>query len=123
LQLASITIARRYPPAVMLPWGSSQDTLSGTYVDWRRFQYNLTGRVGGLTPVSYAAVTLPVIYDEQVSATVLAGYFGSEAVRSPMPQSGTAADPGGQRLDHRPGSLCCVARSRSSGNCSPSAPI
>ena len=59
----------------------SQDTLGSTYrslgVDQ---QYNpAAGRVSGLTPLSYAAGTLPVIYDEQVSATVLAGNFGNEA--------------------------------------------
>lgn len=59
----------------------SQDTLSGTYkAIGAGFQYDpTTGRVSGLTPVSYSAGTVPVIYDEQVSATVLAGHFGSEA--------------------------------------------
>jgi hypothetical protein len=59
----------------------SQDTLSGTYkAIGAGFQYEpTTGRVSGLTPVSYAAGTVPVIHDEQVSATVLAGHFGSEA--------------------------------------------
>lgn len=59
----------------------SQDTLSGTYkAVGAGFQYDPTsGRVTGLTPVSYAAGAMPVIYDEQVSATVLAGHFGSEA--------------------------------------------
>ena len=59
----------------------SQDTLSGTYkAIGAGFQYNpTTCRVSGLTPVSYSAGAIPVIYDEQVSATVLAGHFGSEA--------------------------------------------
>lgn len=59
----------------------SQDTLSGTYkAVGAGFQYDPTsGRVTGLTPVSYATGAMPVIYDEQVSATVLAGHFGSEA--------------------------------------------
>ena len=59
----------------------SQDTLSGTYkAVGAGFQYDpTTGRVTGLTPVSYSAGSIPVIYDEQVSATVLAGHFGSEA--------------------------------------------
>lgn len=59
----------------------SQDTLSGTYkAVGAGFQYDPTsGRVTGLTPVSYAAGAMPVIYDEQVSATILAGHFGSEA--------------------------------------------
>ena len=37
-----------------------------------------SGRVSGLTPYSYAAGTIPVIMDEQVSTTILAGHFGSE---------------------------------------------
>jgi Domain of unknown function (DUF6754) len=59
----------------------SQDTLSGTYkAIGAGFQYDpTTGRVSGLTPVSYSAGAIPVIYDEHVSATVLAGHFGSEA--------------------------------------------
>lgn len=42
-------------------------------------QFNLLqGRVSGLTPFSYAAGALPIIHDEQVSATILTGHFGSE---------------------------------------------
>ncbi len=42
-------------------------------------QYKPTsGRLAGLTPLSYAAGTLPAIYDEGVSANVLAGGFGVE---------------------------------------------
>ncbi|OGO25556.1 MAG: hypothetical protein A2W33_05355 [Chloroflexi bacterium RBG_16_52_11] len=37
-----------------------------------------SGRLVGVTPFSYAAGTLPVIYDEQVAANILAGHFGSE---------------------------------------------
>lgn len=37
-----------------------------------------SGRLVGLTPYAYAAGTLPVILDEQVAATILAGHFGSE---------------------------------------------
>lgn len=37
------------------------------------------GLLTGATPLSYAAGTLPILYDEQVSATLLAGHFGSEA--------------------------------------------
>ncbi len=58
----------------------SQDTVSGTYKSiGAGFQYNpAAGRVTGLSPLSYAVGALPVIYDEHVSATVLAGHFGSE---------------------------------------------
>lgn len=37
-----------------------------------------SGRLSGLTPFSYAGGTLPIIYDEQVAASVFAGHFGSE---------------------------------------------
>jgi len=36
------------------------------------------GQVSGLTPFAYAAGTLPTIFDEHVSTTLLAGNFGSE---------------------------------------------
>jgi hypothetical protein len=36
------------------------------------------GQVSGLTPFAYAAGTLPAIYDEHVSTTILSGHFGSE---------------------------------------------
>jgi hypothetical protein len=38
----------------------------------------MSARVGGLTPFSYAAGSLPVIYDEQVAVNLVAGSFGSE---------------------------------------------
>ena len=37
-----------------------------------------TGRLSGLTPFAYAAGTIPVILDEQVAATIVAGHVGSE---------------------------------------------
>lgn len=58
----------------------SRDTLQNVY---RSIgvpdQFDPTsGQLSGLTPFAYAAGTLPVIADEQVSATVLTGHFGSE---------------------------------------------
>lgn len=38
----------------------------------------LSGQITGLTPFSYAVGTLPILYDQHVSATVLAGHFGAE---------------------------------------------
>lgn len=38
----------------------------------------LQSQLSGATPLSYAAGVLPVIYDQQVSASILAGHFGSE---------------------------------------------
>ncbi len=73
------------PPVVTSGEGSlgilSQDTLNSTYrsIGEARQYDSSQGRVSGLTPFSYTAGTLPVIYDEQVSATILTGHFGSEA--------------------------------------------
>ncbi len=38
----------------------------------------ISGQLSGLTPWSFAAGTLPVIFDQNVSASVLVGHFGSE---------------------------------------------
>lgn len=58
----------------------SQDTLhSALRAIGAESQYDPThGQVSGLTPFSYAAGTLPVIYDEHVSACFLSGHFESE---------------------------------------------
>jgi hypothetical protein len=37
------------------------------------------GRVTGLTPFSYGAGTMPVIFDEAISANLMIGSFGTEA--------------------------------------------
>jgi len=60
----------------------SQDTLRSAYrVMGVENQYDPnSGRVAGLTPFSFTAGTMPIIRDEQVSISVLAGNFGSEAV-------------------------------------------
>ena len=58
----------------------SQDTLHSAYQAIRSESLfdPMYGQISGLTPFSYAAGTLPVIFDQQVSTTVLAGHFGSE---------------------------------------------
>lgn len=72
------------PPVVTSGEGSlgilSQDTLGSTYraIGEARQYDSSQGRVTGLTPFSYAVGTLPTVYDEQVSASILAGHFGSE---------------------------------------------
>jgi hypothetical protein len=58
----------------------SQDTLRNAYRavgadDQSSFDM---GQISGLTPFSFVAGTLPVIFDEKVSVNVLAGSFGSE---------------------------------------------
>ena len=58
----------------------SQDTLHTGYASLgaeRRYTPS-NGRLSGLTPLSYAAGVMPDIHDEQVSASIFAGHFGSE---------------------------------------------
>jgi hypothetical protein len=58
----------------------SQDTLHSGYASLgaeRRYAPT-NGRLSGLTPLSYAAGVMPDIHDEQVSASIFAGHFGSE---------------------------------------------
>lgn len=59
----------------------SQDTLQAGYkAAGAEDQYRLsTGRLTGLTPFSYAAGTIPVMRDENVSANVVIGDFGAES--------------------------------------------
>ena len=59
----------------------SQDTLQSGYraagaEDQYRFS---TGRLTGLSPFSYAAGTMPIIRDENVSTNIFIGDFGNEA--------------------------------------------
>ena len=59
----------------------SQDTLqSGYHAAGAEDQYRFsTGRLTGLTPFSYAAGTVPVMHDENVSTNVFIGDFGAES--------------------------------------------
>ena len=59
----------------------SQDTLqSGYRAAGAEDQYRVsTARLTGLTPFSYAAGTLPITSDEDVSANIFVGDFGSES--------------------------------------------
>jgi hypothetical protein len=59
----------------------SQDTMqSGYRAAGAEEQYRFTtGRLTGLTPLSYAAGTIPVTRDEQVSANIVIGDLGTEA--------------------------------------------
>ena len=58
----------------------SQDTLQSTYRNLATEQrYDPTNaRLTGLTPMAYAAGSLPTIHDEHVSANFFAGHFGTE---------------------------------------------
>ena len=59
----------------------SQDTLQSAYrAAGVEEQYRFsTGRLTGLTPFSYAAGTLPLIHDENVSANIVIGELGAES--------------------------------------------
>ncbi len=58
----------------------SQDTLRSAYQAIRseNLYDPIFGQISGLTPFSYAAGTLPIIFDQHVSTSVLTGHFGSE---------------------------------------------
>ena len=59
----------------------SQDTLqSGYRAAGAEEQYRFTtGRLAGLTPFAYAAGTIPIIKDENVSANIIIGDLGAES--------------------------------------------
>jgi hypothetical protein len=83
-RIAALSMISDRPPIATSGEGSlsilSQDELRSAYRDGNALeQYDRDrGRLGGVTPLSYAAGTLPVIRDEQVSANILVGNFGSE---------------------------------------------
>jgi len=84
-RLAERTSASDRPPVVTSGDASlailSQDTLhSGYRAAGAEEQYRFsTGRLTGLTPFSYAAGTMPVEHDENVSASVVIGDLGAES--------------------------------------------
>ncbi len=59
----------------------SQDTMEAGYrtAGAAEFYQPTSGRLTGLTPFSSIAGTMPIVRDENVSATVLIGHFGVEA--------------------------------------------
>ena len=59
----------------------AQDTLEGGYqgAGAGEFYEPTTGRLTGMTPFSSMAGMIPIMHDENVSATVLLGHFGVEA--------------------------------------------
>ncbi|MFM8322400.1 MAG: DUF6754 domain-containing protein, partial [Chloroflexota bacterium] len=58
------------------------------------------GMLAGVTPFSYAAGALPVVYDQQVSVNMLAGSFGAEAalIADAAERSGGASLGGSENL-------------------------
>jgi len=82
--LAEQTSASDKPPVVTSGAGDlailTRDTLEAGYKAAGAEEiYNpATGRLSGLTPFSYAAGAIPFMRDENVSANVIIGHFGSE---------------------------------------------
>jgi len=84
-RLAERTSVSDRPPIVTSGDASlsilSQDTLQAGYkAAGAEEQYRLsTGRLAGLTPFAYAAGTIPVTRDENVSANIVIGDLGAES--------------------------------------------
>jgi len=83
-RLAELTSAGDEPPIATTGDATlailSQDTLQAASQISAQGAYDHTsGRLTGLSPFSYAAGTMPVIRDENISANVLVGNFGPEA--------------------------------------------
>jgi hypothetical protein len=84
-RLSERTSLSDHPPIVSSGDASlavlSQDTLqAGYHAAGADDQYRFTtGRLTGLTPFAFAAGTIPIIRDENVSANVVIGDFGPEA--------------------------------------------
>jgi hypothetical protein len=84
-RLSEQTSQSDHPPIVTSGDASlailSQDTMqSGYSAAGAEEQYRFTtGRLTGLTPFAFAAGTIPIIRDENVSANVVIGNLGSEA--------------------------------------------
>jgi hypothetical protein len=88
----------------------SQETYLGVYRSLgAETQFSATrGRVTGLTPFSYAVGTMPVIHDEQVSANLLLGHMGAEAllINEAAERTGSLTVAG---TDHLPGQAVLYA--------------
>lgn len=85
-RIANLSIISDRPPVATSGEGSlsllSQDTLRVAYRTGNApelFDPD-RGRLGGVTPLSYVAGTMPVVKDEQVNANILVGNFGPEVV-------------------------------------------
>ncbi len=83
-RVAKIASMSDKPPIITSGEGATavlaRDTMQAAYRDLNqqdKFDSTL-GRMSGATPFSYAAGTLPVIYDEKVSSTIVGGHLGSE---------------------------------------------
>jgi len=84
-QIAMVASESDHPPLATAGDGLlailAQDTLRATFNQlFLGSSFDPTyGRVTGLTPFSYGAGTMPVIFDESISANLMIGSFGNEA--------------------------------------------
>ncbi len=83
-QIVQVASESDHPPLATSGDGAlailSQDTLRKAYREMgaaEQFDPD-AGQLAGLTPFSYAAGTLPIMRDENVSANIIAGNFGNE---------------------------------------------
>ena len=84
-QIAKIASESDHPPLATAGDGLlgilAQDTIRASFAELNlgsSFEPTY-GRVTGLTPFSYGAGTMPMIFDEAISANLMIGSFGSEA--------------------------------------------
>lgn len=84
-QIAKVASESDHPPLATAGDGLlgilAQDTIRATFNELNlgsSFEPTY-GRVTGLTPFSYAAGTMPMLFDEAISANLMIGSFGSEA--------------------------------------------
>lgn len=84
-QIAMVASESDHPPLATSGDGLlgilSQDTLRAAYNDLNlKANFDPTlGRVTGITPLSYGAGAMPMIFDESISANLMIGSFGYEA--------------------------------------------
>jgi hypothetical protein len=84
-QISQKTSVSDRPPVAVAGESSlallAQDTLQAGYQAAGAAEYYqpITGRLAGMTPFSAAAATMPILHDEQVSASALVGHYGIEA--------------------------------------------
>jgi hypothetical protein len=84
-QISLVALESDHPPLATAGDGLlgilAQDTLRASFNELRlgsSFEPTY-GRVTGLTPFSYGAGTMPMLFDEAISANLMIGSFGSEA--------------------------------------------
>jgi len=83
-RIAQLSMISDRPPIATSGDGTlamlSQDTLRDAYRSGNALeQYDpMRARLAGTTPMSYVAGTIPIIHDENVTANILVGSYGSE---------------------------------------------